>query len=155
MLHVPNLACNLFSVRAAAKRGNTVKFGQSTCWIRGLKGTLEEMGSLAGKLYHLKYEVLTGKEDASMVSEDLSKIDLWYQQLGHLNRQLTTLVDRGLASGIKLSTTSKLSFCEGCVEGKMQCKPLKPLTHQQSKKKLELVQSDVCGPLQVESVGGS
>ena len=64
-------------------------------------------------------------------------------------------MDRGLASGIKLSTTSKLSFCEGCVEGKMQCKPFKPLTHQQSKRKLELVHSDVCGPLQVESIGGS
>ena len=37
----------------------------------------------------------------------------------------------------------------------MQCKPFKPLTHQQSKKKLELVHSDVCGPLQVESIGGS
>ena len=64
----------------------------------------------------------------------------------------STLVDRGLASGIKLST-SKL-FCEG-VEGKMQCKPFKPLIHQQLKKKLELVHSDVCGPLQVESISES
>ena len=50
VLHVPKLSCNLFSVRAAAKRGNTVKFGQSRCWIRGPKGTLQGMGSLAGKL---------------------------------------------------------------------------------------------------------
>ena len=56
--------------------------------------------------------------------------------------QLNTLVDRDLASGIKLSTTSKLSFCEGCVEGKLQRKPFKPLTHKQSKRKLELVHSD-------------
>ena len=69
--------------------------------------------------------------------------------------QLNTLVDRDLASGIKLSTTSKLSFCEGCVEGKLQRKPFKPLTHKQSKRKLELVHSDVCGPLQTESIGGS
>ena len=156
VLHVPKLTCNLFSVRATAKMGNSVKFGQSRCWIRGPKGALEGMGSLAGKLYHLKCEVITGKEKASMVSEDLPEVDLWHQRLGHLNRQqLNTLVDRDLASGIKLSTTSKLSFCEGCVEGKMQRKPFKPLTHQQSKKKLELVHSDVCGPLQAESIGGS
>ena len=37
----------------------------------------------------------------------------------------------------------------------MQRKPFKPLTHPQSKKKLELVHSDVCGPLQAESIGGS
>ena len=118
------MACNLFSVRAAAKRGNTIKFGQSQCWIRGPKGTLDGMGYLEGKLYHLKCEVVAGKETASMVSGDLSDVDLWHQRLGHLNRQqLNTLVNRGLASGITLSTTSKLSFCEGCVEGKMQCKP--------------------------------
>ena len=43
VLHVPKLSCNLFSVRAAAKRGNTVKFGQSRCWIRGPKGTLNAL----------------------------------------------------------------------------------------------------------------
>ena len=57
VLHVPKLACNLFSVRAAAKRGNTVKFDQSLCWIRGPRGTLKGMGSLGGQLYHLKCEV--------------------------------------------------------------------------------------------------
>ena len=49
VLHVPKLSCNLFSVRAAAKKGNTVKFSRSKCWIRGPKGTLQGMGSLSGK----------------------------------------------------------------------------------------------------------
>ena len=90
-----------------------------------------------------------------MASEDLPEANFWHQQLGHLNKQqLGTLVDHGLASGIKLSSTSKLSFCEGCIEGKMQRKPFKPVTHQQSKN-LEIVYSDVCGPLQVESIGGN
>ena len=111
---------------------------------------------MAGKLYHLKCEVITDEESTSIVSEDLPEVDLWHQRLGHLNgQQLNTLVERGLASGIKLSATSELSFCEGCVEGKMQRKPFEPLTRKQSKKKLELVHSDVCGPLQVGSIGGS
>ena len=39
----------------------------------------------------------------------------------------------------------------------MQRKQFKPVMHWQSKRKLELVHSDVCGPLelQVESIGGS
>jgi len=88
-----------------------------------------------------------------MVSEHLPGVDLWHQRLGQ--QQLNTLADQGLASGAKLSTTSKFSLCEGCVEGKMQRKPFKSLTHQQLKKKLELVHSHVCGPLQVESISGS
>ena len=156
VLHVPKLTCNLFSVRAAARKGNTVKFGQFKCWIRGSDGSLKGMGSLTGKLYHLKSEVITGQESASAVSEDLPEIDLWHQRLGHLNgQQLHTLVNQDLAAGIKLSPTSKLSFCDGCMEGKMQRKLFKPLTHQQSKKKLELIHSDVCGPLQVDSISGS
>ena len=79
MLHVPKLTCNLFSVRAAAKRGNTVKFSQSRCWIRGSKGSLQGMGTLAGKLYHLECEVVIDKESASVVSDDLSEVDLWHQ----------------------------------------------------------------------------
>lgn len=155
VLHVPKLACNLFSVRAAAKKGNTVKFGQSRCWISGPKGTLKGMGFACGKLYHLKCKVLFAEENAS-VAENLSDTDLWHQRLGHLNsQQLCTVVSRELAHGIKLSTTSKLSFCEGCVEGKMQRKPFKSLTYQQSRRKLELIHSDICGPFQVESIGGS
>ena len=156
VLYVPKLACNLFSVRAAAKKGNTVKFGRLKCWIRGRNGGLEGTGSLTGKLYQLQCEVIADEESASVASDDLPEADLWHQRLGHLNRQqLGTLVSQGLASGIKLSPASKLSFCEGCVEGKMQRKSFKPVTHQQSKKNLELVYSDVCGPLQVESIGGS
>ena len=39
-LYVPKLACNLFSVRAAATKGNSVKFGNSKCWIHGRNGKL-------------------------------------------------------------------------------------------------------------------
>ena len=33
VLYVPKLTCNLFSVRAAASKGNVVRFEQSKCWI--------------------------------------------------------------------------------------------------------------------------
>lgn len=64
VLHVPKLSCNLFSVRAVAKRGNTVKFGPSRCWIRGPNKILQGMGSLVEKFYHLQCEVTTNKETA-------------------------------------------------------------------------------------------
>ena len=37
----------------------------------------------------------------------------------------------------------------------MQRKPFKSVDHEQSTKKLELIHSDICGPIQVESIGGS
>lgn len=44
VLYVPKLACNLFSVRAATKRGNHVKFVREKCWIRDFSGQLYGMG---------------------------------------------------------------------------------------------------------------
>ena len=47
LLFVPKLTCNLFSVRAAAEKGNKVKFREKKCWIRNSKRKLCGMGSLA------------------------------------------------------------------------------------------------------------
>ena len=59
MHNVPKLACNLFSVRAAAANRNTVKFGNTRCWIRDRNGKLLGMGSLADKLYYLDCKIIT------------------------------------------------------------------------------------------------
>ena len=45
VLYVPKLTGNLFSVGAATKRGNTVQFRKSRCYIRGKDGTLQRMGT--------------------------------------------------------------------------------------------------------------
>ena len=125
MLYVPKLACNLFSVRAAASKGNIVRFGHSKCWIRDQAGKLRGMGSLVDKLYQLDCEPVIS-ECASTVCEEGNDLDLWHQRLGHLNgQQLSDIAKKGLATGISLPTTAKLSFCEGCVEGKMHRKPFK------------------------------
>ena len=65
------------------------------------------------------------------------------------------MVQQNQESGIKLSPRSGVSLCEGCIVGKMHRKPFQSVDHKQSAKKLELIHSDVCGPIQVESIGGS
>ena len=79
------------------------------------------MGSLVGKLYQLDCEPAP-VEDASVVCERRNDVDLWHQRLGHLNGQrLSDIAQNELATGIKLPKAMKLSFCEGCVEGKLRC----------------------------------
>ena len=56
VLYVPELTCNLFSVRAAAAKRNTVNFGLAKCWIRDKWGGLRGMGVLKGKVYELECE---------------------------------------------------------------------------------------------------
>ena len=105
-----------------------------------------------GKLYQLDSEVkYSVGEHAGSVAE---RNDLWHERLGHLNyQQLHKMVDRNLVTGIKLSALTDKSFRQGCIVGKMQRKPFKTVDHEQSTRKLELIHSDVCGPIQVDSIG--
>ena len=57
-----------------------------------------------------------------------------------------------LATGIKLPKRAKLSFCEGCIAGKMKRKPFKAVGEIRSKRKLQLVHSDVCGPMPTDCI---
>ena len=53
--HVPQLTCNLFYVRAAACKGNFIKFGHSRCWIQDTDGRLAVWErQLIDKLYRLE-----------------------------------------------------------------------------------------------------
>lgn len=154
VLYVPKLACNLFSVRAAASKSNTVKFGRTRCWIRSNDGELLGMGSLADKLYQLDCEPAT-LEHASVVHQQANDVDLWHQRLGHLSGQrLSDMSRKKSVVGLNLSTATKPSFCEGCVEGKMHRAPFKSVGEIRSTRKLQLVHSDVCGLMRTESIGG-
>ena len=83
-LYLPNLRCNLFSVKAAATKGN-VKFGKTKCWISEKNGTLYGMGTVSDELYYLDY-VNTTQDHAAIASQPRSgSIDLWHQYLGQLN----------------------------------------------------------------------
>ena len=127
VLHVPELACNLFSVRAAAAKGNQVKFSRSHCWIMDRNGKLCGIGLIEDKLYSLNCDLASTEHSVKeqvLVAAECSEMDPWHQRLGHLcEQQLKYMVIKELASGMKLSKITQLSFCEGCVEGKMNRSP--------------------------------
>ena len=152
VLYVPKLASNLFSVHAAAKKRKVLSFGCESCWIRSGSGQQVGLGSAVGKLYKLDCEVQKPSVERATIA-DSSKIDLWHQRLAHVNHnQLRQLKS---AEGVDVQQEEKQSFCEACVQGKMHQLPHKPLKEIKSKEKLQLVHTDVCGPMQTQSFGGN
>ena len=100
-------------------------------------------------MYQLDCESIM--EYVSVTWKQRNDVDLWHQQLGHLNGQwLKQIAQKELVTGIKIPKSVKLSFCEGCVEGKMHQKPFKLVGEICSTRKLQLVHSDVCDPLHTE-----
>ena len=51
-------------------------------------------------------------------------------------------------------TKGKMEGCEGCAQGKLKKKPFKS-SSKRSNKPLDLVHSDLMGPLPVKTLGGS
>ena len=72
-------------------------------------------------------------------------------------KYMKDMVLKNLASGLNLgefNSKDKLD-CEACVKGKMHRIPFPKQSQHRATKALELIHSDLCGPLQVKSTSGS
>ena len=74
--------------------------------------------------------------------------------MAHVNlKQLRQQVES--SDGVDIQSQGKLNFCEACMQGKCHRKPHYSLKSIKSKEKLQLVHTDICGPMQTQSLGGS
>lgn len=150
VLYVPKLSCNLFSVGAATDQNLTVEFGQNNCCFKTSDGKIAATGTRVNRLYHLDFKPA---EDARVA--ETNRLKLWHQRLGHVNQaSLRQMVDKGLLNGVEIGKDDQLGFCQACVEGKKSRDPF-PAGEIQTTERLQLVHSDVCGPMQTASFGGA
>ena len=76
---------------------------------------------------------------------------LWHLRLGHISLdRINRLVKDGPLRDLRVGT---LPVCESCLEGKMTKRPFSA-KRTRAKEPLQLVHSDVCGPLNVQARGG-
>ena len=79
---------------------------------------------------------------------------LWHLRFGHLNFQsLENISKRNLVNGLPHIHHSD-QLCEACIFGKNHRIPFVK-EHWHAKFPLELVRTDVCGPMNISSVGGN
>ena len=76
---------------------------------------------------------------------------LWHLRLGHINlRRIQRLVVDGPLSSLAVEP---FPVCESCLEGKMTNRPFKEKGNR-AKEVLELVHTDLCGPMNIQEKGG-
>jgi hypothetical protein len=79
---------------------------------------------------------------------------LWHQRLGHIGEKgLRTLHGKGMVEGMS-NCTLDFDFCEHCIYGKYN-RVRFPSGAKREKGILELIHSDVFGPVPVPSLGKS
>ena len=151
VLYVPKLSYNLLSVAAATDQDLMVEFDQAGCYFKDPNGQIVGTGARANRMYELNVK----STETAQVAKSDNRLKLWHQRLGHVNQaSLRQMVDKKLVNGIEIGQDDDLGFCQACVEGKKTREPF-PVGGIHTTERLQLVHSDVCGPMQTTSLGGA
>ena len=160
VLYVPKLQQRLLSLTDMTERGCSITFEGKMCTLK-MEGKTFLFGQRYGKLWRLNN---CENEDcffttASEFCSNNVSIELWHQRYGHLSYGNLDILHRknmvdGLG-GINSKSPPCDDKCEGCIMGKHSRSPFPKKSSRVTTKPLELVHSDVCGPMSVDSIGGS
>lgn len=152
VLYLPDLKKNLLSVRAMTKLEASVEFKGNQCRI-SRNGKLLAVGEMQGKLYMLK---IVSDEHINIAKDEID-IHLWHNRFGHLGMDnVEKLMKDKMVEGMKCSTkVGRKSVCEPCIMGKQHRVPYSKGSATRATRPFEVVHSDVCGPMSVDSLGGS
>ena len=160
--YVPGLTKNLLSVPAMTQMDAKVLFDKEKCVVlkNDVNGNSIEhtIGRCVdGKLYCVG--VPSSSESAYFTSTDEASKDIWHYRLGHLNkRDVNRMFNNKIVEGLKLKSDKNETndnTCEGCVLGKMTKLPFPKKSSRRATKLLEIVHTDLCGPMQVPSHAGN
>ena len=160
VLHVPDFGYSLLSVSQMVSRGMQVSFQTEKC-IASKESKVLATASLVGDLYII--DVATQIASAHVVS-----LQTLHERLGHVNAQgIASMIRNNVVSGINVNdidiknvlnskSDNPFPICPACVFGKATRSVIpKQRTSPRAQHCVDLVHSDVCGPLEVQSVGRS
>lgn len=150
VLCIPNLTTNLLSVSQLIKNNNSVSFSDNQCMIYNSKKELVAVAHLVEGVYKLDLCYTPLKTKCLLARDSAS---LWHRRLGHINTNDLNKMKNGAVEGVSYADSHEVtkSNCVVCCEGKQSRLPFP--TGTRATKVLEIVHSDVCGPMETKSIG--
>jgi hypothetical protein len=106
------------------------------------------IGTREGRLYRLLEH-----NDEALVHDEVNPSELWHRRYAHLNYQALPFLEK-MVEGIPELQSTHEGICRGCAPGKNVKKPFSS-SDNRSKRILDLIHSNVCGPMLVKSLRGS
>ena len=152
VLYVPNLSYNLLSVSMAVKSGKTVEFSENECQIMSKKLKPIATARKIGNLYYLN--CINNSESIYIAGKEDNEIK-WHRRYGHLGTDsLKRLVRDEMVNGLNYNVSKEIGFCKPCIEGKHHRQKFPTKGGKRANDLLELVHTDVCGKMEVKTLGG-
>lgn len=154
VLYVPELSCNLISVSTLDKKGFQVTFGNGECKVTR-NGKVFAQAKLINGVYELDLSENQSAKVAHSSQKDEADLDLWHRRLGHKDASLILdLQKRNLVRGLQVKQSNKApAKCISCITEKAVKPSFPRCAEQRSNKVLDIVHTDICGPMNVPSLG--
>lgn len=149
VLFIPEARCNLFSISKVESAGMKVVIAGGRLEIFRGSGVVAT-GERRNKLYELNFFSRRRSSDMLCFSGQISKeSELWHRRYGHLGeRNLSSLMKNGIVKGIPSKAAGGATIiCEPCVSAKQTRNPFTLSEERRSSRVLEIIHSDVCGPV--------
>ncbi len=152
VLHVPTFEFSLLSVSTLDKRGMMTTFGGGECIIHK-DGETIATGSLETTLYVIRTKPAPSCNGKAL----LTSLQRWHERMGHVHKRgIVQMADGGVANGLKIGDRDFERNCHHCAISKAHRSLIpKERTSERAKGMLDRIHSDVCGPMDLPSLGGS
>ena len=136
---------------AMTQMGAGVLFGEGKCII-----SKNERKVTGGHLVDSKLYMVDTDGEAHIASTTSQSLEKWHCRFGYLNYSyIDRLVKGELVEGRCCSSGEVNRECEACARENMHRIPFPKKSEKETHQPLQLVRSDLCGPMNVDSVGGS
>lgn len=144
VMFIPDLRVNLLSISLIEKSGFKITYYNSLMTIERNNITYS-LGKRIGNLYKLTFMIKKNENYANLSVKD--DIHLWHQRYGHVNfNTLINIKNKNLVNGLNFQNNRAENVCEICVKSKLKNLPYNSKSVR-SNRVLELIHTDVCGPL--------
>ncbi|KAI5349042.1 hypothetical protein L3X38_001929 [Prunus dulcis] len=152
---VPGLDENLLSVGQMVEHGYYLVFGDSMVEIfddRSMENLLAKVSMTRNRCFPLSLKYANSVAMKATIEESTW---YWHRRFGHLNMQsLKLLQQQELVYGLpEIGNANRI--CQVCAIGKSHREAFGKEKIWRASLPLELVHSDVCGPMQTPSIGGN
>ena len=151
VLYVPEINQNLLSVGQLLEKGFSVNFKEKACEIFDPKGGKLFSVKMKGKSFSLDWEQANSCAHPNLANQS----QLWHKRLGHFHYSAISFMHKNeLVQGLPMAEAGT-EVCEVCQMGKQSRLPFPQNKAWRATEELQLIHTDVCGPMKTQSLNGS
>jgi len=157
VLYLPQLKRNLLSLVHIRQQGHSIHMFDGKLEVRKssdhslvMRGKEEErLLKLQGTSAHAEHFSYISHHEEGTLPSSL----LWHARFGHLNYDSLCLLKKNGVAGLP-TIPRKHKQCDACILGKHSKQSFHD-SHSRAHRKLELIHSDLCGPMPIPSANGN